>query len=164
VLSVSVIELLEKTLAFLHTTSIWVYFQGTHAYISPSWYTTIPLAKAVPTWNYTQVEVVCKNARVFSSNSITDTDNTNQIVQRLVSRYETTVPDSTYNSTDLAPGYLEQELEGIVGFELQIHKMEAKFKLSQNRSKEDQKSVVKGLKTYGDYNGVKVAQQMESRL
>jgi transcriptional regulator len=114
-------------------------FQGPHAYVSPSWYATSP---AVPTWNYTAVHVygvpqVIDDDRAFSD-----------LLDRLIALYEAGMPRPW-------PGVLPADfranlMRGIVGFTMEIERIEGKFKLSQNRSHEDQRRVVERLEMSAD--------------
>jgi transcriptional regulator len=114
-------------------------FQGPHAYVSPSWYAASP---AVPTWNYTAVHVygvpqVTDDERAFSD-----------LLDRLIAFYEAGMPRPW-------PGVLPAEfranlMRGIVGFAMDIERIEGKFKLSQNRSHEDQCRVVERLEMSAD--------------
>ena len=121
-----------------------VIFQGPHAYISPTWY----VENDVPTWNYTAVHVHGE-IRVISGNS-----NLRQLVDSLAAKFESQMPDPWQ------PQYPERELAGIVGIEIQISKIEGKFKLSQNRSQQDQQGVIKALTAAGGDNAVGVAALM----
>jgi transcriptional regulator len=114
-------------------------FQGPHAYVSPSWYATSP---AVPTWNYTAVHAygvpqVIDDERAFSD-----------LLDRLIAFYEAGMPRPW-------PGVLPADfranlMRGIVGFAMDIARIEGKFKLSQNRSHEDQRRVVEHLEMSAD--------------
>lgn len=113
---------------------VLVIFQGPHTYISPSWYKN---RATVPTWNYATVHV-------YGKVKITeDPLKLSEMVTRLTHFHENQV-DSDW---DLSEGrsVFEKELKGIVGFELEISSMEGKFKFNQNRSVEDQESVVRHL-------------------
>ncbi len=50
----------------------------------------------------------------------------------------------------LSETYRERMLSHIVGFEITATKIEAKFKLSQNRTKEEQANVITSLETAED--------------
>jgi transcriptional regulator len=114
-------------------------FQGPHAYVSPSWYATAP---AVPTWNYTAVHVygvprVIDDEQAFSG-----------LLDRLIAFYEAGMPTPW-------PGILPADfranlMKNIVGFVMDIERIEGKFKLSQNRSREDQCRVVARLGASAD--------------
>lgn len=109
-------------------------FQGPHAYVSPSWYTTSP---AVPTWNYTAVHVygvprLIEDAEAFSN-----------LLDRLIAFYESGMPQPW--SGALPTDFRANLMRGIMGFAMDIRRIEGKFKLSQNRSQADQRAVVTQL-------------------
>lgn len=126
---------------------VLVVFQGPHTYISPSWYKN---RNTVPTWNYATVHVYGK-IRIVEDPKILA-----QMVTRLTHFHENQV-DTDW---DLSEGHsvFEKELKAIVGFELEITSMEGKFKFNQNRSEEDQQSVVDHLREE-DAPGVKEIMQ-----
>lgn len=129
-------------------------FQGPHAYISPSWYTT-PVA--VPTWNYVAVHAYGR-ARIVS-----DPAAVQQMLRELVATYESGF-DQPWTMDGLPDGYAEQLATGVVAFEIEITHLEGKFKLSQNRSTADLASAINGLRQHGGTDGRAVAQMMEERL
>lgn len=108
-------------------------FSGPHAYISPRWYRKLP---AVPTWNYGVVHVhgiprVVDDAAAIGNH-----------FRRLVERYEGPggLPE------DILPDSLVDQLRaGILCFEMHSLRIEAKFKLGQNRGVEDQRSMRRHL-------------------
>lgn len=114
-------------------------FHGPHAYISPSWYATTP---AVPTWNYAAVHVY------GAPRLIDNTERLVGLIDRLVAAHETGQPKPW--SGELPAGYKEKLLQAIVGFEMQIVRIEGKFKLGQNRSPEDQLGVLGQLAASAD--------------
>jgi transcriptional regulator len=128
-------------------------FQGPHAYISPSWYTT-PMA--VPTWNYVAVHAY------GIPHLVDDDDRLYAIVRETVEVFER---QFAY-AWDLAArrDYAEKLLKNIVGFEFEITRLEGKAKLSQNRSRADQDRVIAGLLEQGDPVGLALAGLMRSRL
>jgi transcriptional regulator len=75
---------------------------------------------------------------------IEDRDTASEILTSLVRKYEDhrTHP---YRTDELPEGYFEKMLDAIVAFELPIEKLEAKFKLGQNRSPEDRERTIDGL-------------------
>jgi transcriptional regulator len=97
-------------------------FHGPHAYVSPTWYATHP---SVPTWNYAVVHAHAK-AR------LTDEAELHEIVMELAAKYEAgnTPP---WKMSELPAPYASSMLAMIVGFELEVERVEGKFKLSQNR-------------------------------
>ena len=112
-------------------------FHGPHSYISPTWYIDenekVP---NVPTWNYAAVHVSGTVTRI-------DDDVAKwKIVKELAAQYEGD-SDSAWDPRGLAAHM--SKLSAIVGFEIAITSVEAKLKLSQNRSVRDQENVVAKL-------------------
>lgn len=97
-------------------------FHGPHAYVSPTWYVTHP---SVPTWNYAVVHAHGK-AR------LTDEAELHEIVSELAAKYEAgnTPP---WKLSEQPAAYVSSMLGMIVGFEIEVERVEGKFKLSQNR-------------------------------
>jgi transcriptional regulator len=128
-------------------------FHGPHAYVSPTNYVT---HENVPTWNYGAVHVY-GNARVFS-----EPNELLNVLHELIPMFE---PAYAEQWASLTPAYRERMLSHIVGFEIAVTKMEAKFKLSQNRTKEEQANVMSALGRSGDTVISGVAELMrEQRL
>ena len=100
-------------------------FQGPHAYISPSWYANHP---SVPTWNYSVVHAHGK-ARLMDEAELHD------LLMRLSATYEAGNPNP-WRMSQLPPAYVDSMLKMIVGFEIEVERLEGKFKLSQNRPAE----------------------------
>jgi transcriptional regulator len=113
-------------------------FHGPHAYVSASNYTT---RENVPTWNYGAVHVY-GNARVFASP--TDLQG---VLHQLIGTFEPAYADQWGS---LSETYRERMLSHIVGFEIAVTKIEAKFKLSQNRTQEEQSNVITSLEKAED--------------
>lgn len=123
-------------------------FHGPHSYVSPSWYTNHP---AVPTWNYAVVHV-------HGTPEVVDAEATREIVRWLVEQYES--PRENRWDGDLPADYVDGMLREIVGFEIRIARLEAKFKLSQNREPIDQAGTMAGLVAEGHHEGRAVAELM----
>ncbi|MGA9785774.1 MAG: FMN-binding negative transcriptional regulator [Candidatus Sulfotelmatobacter sp.] len=113
-------------------------FHGPHSYISPSNYT---LRESVPTWNYGAVHLYGK-AQVFSS-----AEALQGILHELIQTFE---PAYASQWASLDEAYRERMLRQIVGFEIEVTKMEAKFKLGQNRTREDQQNMIASLEKADD--------------
>jgi transcriptional regulator len=114
-------------------------FTGNDTYISPSFYEEKRrTGKVVPTWNYTTVVV---------HGTITTHHEPEWLlphVRRLVERHEAGRADP-WSLEDAPAGYPETQAKAIVGLELRIERIEAKRKLSQNRSEEDIAGTIEGL-------------------
>jgi len=130
-------------------------FDGPDAYITPSWYEEKRLTgKVVPTWNYTTVQV-------HGSVSIRhEPDWLVAHVRRLVERHEAQ-RDEPWSVDDAPDGYIETQARAIVGIELHVSRIEAKAKLSQNRSSADFEGVIAGLNA-GSPLEIAVARDMRS--
>lgn len=97
-------------------------FHGPHAYVSPGWYETHP---SVPTWNYAVVHAHAR-ARLMDEAQLHD------LLMRLSAAYELSRP-KPWRMAELPVDYVATMLKAIVGFELEVERLEGKFKLSQNR-------------------------------
>jgi transcriptional regulator len=126
-------------------------FHGPHAYISPSNYGA---RESVPTWNYAAVHVY-GNARLFSSE-----DELHSMLDGLIETFE---PPYRQQWETLSQKYRENMLRQIVGFEITAVKVEGKFKLSQNRTREDQAHVITSLETSEDSVIAGVARMMKEQ-
>lgn len=114
---------------------VLVVFQGAHAYVSPSWYA----APGVPTWNYAVVHLRGK-PRLMGSEAELEA-----LLERQTHVYEQKQPHPW--KPDLAGERRTKLLGMIVGFEIEITDIQAKFKLSQNRSAEDRMRVIEELES-----------------
>jgi transcriptional regulator len=114
-------------------------FDGPDAYVSPAWYEEKRLTgKVVPTWNYVTVQAH------GTISTIHDPDWLIPHVGRLVARHEAARPDP-WALTDAPDDYIRTQARAIVGLELRITRLEAKAKLSQNRSAADVVGTIEGL-------------------
>jgi transcriptional regulator len=120
-------------------------FLGPHAYVSPSWYT---VKVAVPTWNYASVHV-------YGKPKLEDDAFLLKVIQDTTIKYESKMPVPW--KMDLPKDYVAGMMRAIVGFSVQITRIEAKFKLGQGRSKEDQLGVLAGLERTGALESLSLA-------
>lgn len=113
--------------------------RGPDAYITPSWYETKRAhGRVVPTWNYI-------TAHIYGELVIhDDADWVEGNVRLLTAKHETS-RTQPWAVDDAPANYVAGQLRAIVGVELLIGRIEAKFKLSQNRSDADVAGVVEGL-------------------
>lgn len=126
-------------------------FHGPHAFISTENYTT---RETVPTWNYGAVHVY-GNVRLFSS-----AEELQSMLHELIATFEASYAEQW---ASLSETYRERMLSHIVGFEITATKIEAKFKLSQNRSKEEQSKVIASLENAEDSAVSGVARMMREQ-
>lgn len=113
--------------------------RGPDAYISPSWYATKrEHGRVVPTWNYV---VVHAHGRLLIHD---DAAWLEENVRRLSIKHEAERAEP-WSVDDAPASYIAGQLRAIVGVELLIDRLEAKTKLSQNRSSGDIDGVIDGL-------------------
>jgi transcriptional regulator len=115
-----------------HTLAI---FHGPHAYVSPSWYAQPD--REVPTWNYAAVHA---HGRV---ELIEDRDARLALLDRSVARFESGKTPPWTRSVD--GERLEALLRSIVGFRITITRLDAKFKMNQNKTAADRAGVIAAL-------------------
>jgi transcriptional regulator len=118
--------------------------RGPQAYISPAWYESKQRhGRVVPTWNYETVHFT--GTVTFHR----DAEWLRDLVTRLTRLHESG-REHPWAVTDAPPEYIDGQLRAIVGMELAITSIEAKQKLSQNRSELDREGVVAGLRSDPD--------------
>jgi transcriptional regulator len=131
--------------------------RGPQAYVSPSWYeSTREHGRTVPTWNYTTVHFT--GPVTFHR----DSDWLRDMVTRLTERYEAG-RDGRWWVTDAPEKFIDGQLRAIVGVELQIERIEAKDKLSQNRTPQDRANVIAALREEPDEGAHAIAALMGAR-
>lgn len=123
-------------------------FHGPHAYISPSCYV---MQHTVPTWNYAAIHV-------YGRPTIVDSAALRKIVFDTTSKYESSMPKPW--TIPLSDDEIEAMSKAIVGFSIEITRVEAKFKLGQNRSQEDQEKMLQALQNAPDAQSRELAEFM----
>jgi transcriptional regulator len=126
-------------------------FHGPHSYISPTDYIA---RESVPTWNYAAVHVY-GSARLFDAEH-----DLHQMLEELMSTFE---PVYREQWDSLSQTFRENMLRQIVGFEIVATKIEGKFKLSQNRPRQDQANVIASLEKAEDSAISGVARMMKDQ-
>ncbi|WP_040228640.1 FMN-binding negative transcriptional regulator [Bhargavaea cecembensis] len=134
--------------AFGADEEVLIIFQGPHSYISPSWYEQ----ENVPTWNYQAVHV-------YGKPEIMEGEELHRDLALLMEKYEKHREHPVLWDT-LSPELLETELKGIVGFKIRVGRIEAAFKLSQNRSDSDYRNIIRHLGQEDDPLAADVAEAM----
>ncbi len=136
---------------FETTKEVLAIFSGPHAYISPSWYDH----ENVPTWNYIA-------AHVYGTIHIMNDEEVLKALKRLVNKYEK-ASEKPVDLDKMTPGYVEKEMKGVLGFEIKITKIEAAYKLSQNRDQKNHEAIIKELEKKGDPASIAIANEMKAR-
>ena len=125
------------------TKEVLVVFQGAESYVSPSWYPSKRAdPRVVPTWNYAVVHV---HGRL---RAIEDAAWLRALVEELTTMHESS-RELPWRVGDAPEAYLQSMLRGIVGVEIEVSRMQGKWKLSQNRSAGDREGVMRGIDALG---------------
>jgi transcriptional regulator len=131
---------------------------GPEAYITPSWYAAkAEHGRVVPTWNYSAIHFTGR-ASVHR-----DPEWLLTAVSDLSEQHEQrrAVP---WAVSDAPESFVAQQLWAVVGIEVTIRDIQAKAKRSQNRSEEDRRTVIEGLRRQGGAREEAMAEQMERDL
>ena len=113
---------------------VLVIFQGPHAYVSPSWYQT---KLAVPTWNYVAIHTYGRPRLLENEQEL------EALLHATVGQYESGRPAPW--KFEPPTEYKAAQMKAIVGFEIEVTRVEGKFKLNQNRKPEDIAGVIEAL-------------------
>lgn len=138
---------------FAYADEILVIFGGPHAYISPSWYAG---DFNVPTWNYMAVHAYGK------PNVVEDEATLQQMLTDLIAVNEKGLTPEW--SVDWSDERNVKMLKAIVGFEMEITRLEGKSKLNQNKTVADQQGVIAKLEHAPHATIRQVAVEMEKNL
>jgi len=112
---------------------VMVVFSGPHAYVSPRWYEE---QERVPTWNYAAVHVY-GIPRLIQDKKIKQ-----ESQRRLIEMLD---PKWLPQFDALRQEYVDRMLDGIVNFEIEVTRLETRWKLSQNRSRREQELIAAQL-------------------
>ncbi len=117
---------------------VLVVFAGPHAYVSPRWYEE---KERVPTWNYAAVHA-------YGIPKIVNEPSAKYASQRsLVAMLD---PQWLPKFDALRAEYVTSMLEGIVNFEIEVTRLETRWKLSQNRTRREQELIAAQLESSCD--------------
>lgn len=129
---------------------------GAEAYVTPSWYPSkAEHGKTVPTWNY---EAVHLSGRI---EWFEDGEQLEAMLRALTAFHEADRA-TPWRVEDAPRAYIEALKRGIVGVALHADRIEAKRKLSQNKSAADVAGVEAGLAASGDALAQEVAALMRA--
>jgi len=130
-------------------------FRDDDAYVSPSWYPAKSVhGRVVPTWNYLTVHV-------HGPLIVHDDDEWKRgLLERLTTLHEAGRPEP-WAMSDAPEPYIAAQIRAVVGLELRVERVEAKWKLSQNRDIGDVDGVIDHL-SHGDGPQQAVAEHMRS--
>ncbi len=128
-------------------------FSGPHVYVSPSIYES---ENVVPTWNYVAVHVY------GTFRLLDDVDSLSEILTKSVQIYEQHRKAPWV--LDTSTPYFHKMVHSIVGFRIEIERLEGKWKLSQNQPAERQEKVMHALAESTDFDAQEIARLMAERL
>lgn len=150
-----------------------VLFNGpAHSYVTPKFYTkTKPdTGKVVPTWNYSAVQVYGKATILFDSSNECTASFLHKQISDLTKHSEETIMNytggdnlSAWEVGDAPPRYIELLKKSIIGIEIDITRLEGKFKMSQEMDREDRQGVAEGFASLKTDNGREMARTVEER-
>ena len=124
-------------------------FTGPHSYISPSWYSSVN----VPTWNYMSVHF-------YGSSRILDNMELFALLKKQIDTYESN-RENPIKIENYDPGLIEKMMRAVVGIEITVTDIQAKYKPSQNRSEQDFANVIHQLEKSDNYNSNEMKNEMK---
>ena len=127
-------------------------FHGPHAYVSPSWYGDP--SSMVPTWNYATVHAH------GTVDVVDDPIESRRILEALVHRFEAH-RDAPWELA-MPESRVEALVGAIVAFRMRIRRLDAKFKLSQNRTRDDRSRVIAALEAEAAPESLSTARWMRA--
>jgi transcriptional regulator len=127
-------------------------FSGPHAYISPTWYES---EYVVPTWNYVAVHAygVCR--------LVDEAEALAAILQTTVVTYERLMPNPW--SLDTTTTFFQKMVQGVIGFQIEITRLEGKWKLNQNHPQDRRERVITVLEKSENPDAKEIARLMRDR-
>lgn len=129
---------------------VLVAFTGPHAYISPTWYQA---TEAVPTWNYAAVHC-------YGTVEMLDAEETERAMKVLVNTFE----PGLMEKRQLMPAeFVSKKRQAIVAFKIRLDDIQAKEKLGQHRSEDDQRGVLAALESSPRTDNQQLADYMKTR-
>lgn len=126
--------------------------QGSHGYVSPSWYAAGE-PRQVPTWNFSV-------AHCYGVPELLDEEENLRVLGSLVEHFERQLPEPLF----LDPEYGAGVAPGTVGIRLPVTRFTCKRKLSQNKAPETRRRVIEELRAPGPYHHPELAEEMEREL
>lgn len=136
---------------FKQNDEVLAIFSGTNAYISSSWYDH----ENVPTWNYIAVHI-------YGKIKILSFEDTLKSLEKLVNKYE--VNSKNPIKIENLSSKTMLQARSIIAFEIDIEKIEAKKKISQNRDSKNYKNIISELEKTQKHNEINISQEMKRNL
>jgi len=150
-----------------------VLFNGpVDSYVTPKFYveTKPDTGKVVPTWNYSAIQVYGKATFFFDTRNEDTGFFLRKQISDLTKQSEETLMNytkgenlSAWEVSDAPPSFIELLKKNIMGIEIDIDRLEGKFKMNQEMGKGDREGVVQGFKAFETEDGLKMARTVEER-
>ncbi|WJL96668.1 FMN-binding negative transcriptional regulator [Microbacterium sp. ET2] len=138
----------DEELHRLGSREVLVIVQGPHGYVSPSWY---PSGSFIPTWNHV-------TAHLYGTPVVLSAEENLRALGDLVDHFESRVDAPRSLSIDIE--FAARMARGTAGFRIPIDRVDARLKLSQNKSTADIRGVIAGLESDGAYSNARLASEM----
>jgi transcriptional regulator len=124
-------------------------FQGAHTYISARWYAEVD----VPTWDYMIAHVYGKVREIQGEELYS-------VLSRLVQNHES---NSSYRLEGLPQEMVQKEIKGIIGFAVDVTRVDGGYKLSQGKTEEERKNIVSELEKREDEDSKEIAEAIRKQ-
>ncbi len=136
----------------IENNKVLVIFSEPHAYISPKHYDK---ELNVPTWNYISIHA---NGQ---GRLITEPGKVNELLENTIDNYDVSYRQQ-WNT--LPENYKLKMSKGIVAFDIVVTDLQAKRKLSQNKTEGEQLKIINSLSKSSDTNEQLVADYMKTNI
>lgn len=136
---------------FLKDQKLLVIFQGPHAYISPTLYTS---SQNVPTWNYVAVHA-------YGIGELLHEQEVFPLMEKMIMKFE---PEYLSQWNELPENYKNNLSKGVVAFKIVVNQLFGKEKISQNKTERERLNIMEALATSSDGTMVSMADFMKNRL
>jgi transcriptional regulator len=129
-----------------------VIFQGPHGYVSPTHYEK---QQNVPTWNYIAVHAYGKAVIIDEHSEVV------ALMEKTITSFE---PAFIQQWNTLSTDYKNSMLKSIVAFEIEVTRLEGKFKLSQNKTVQEQEKIANHFESSANNNEQSIGKAMKEGL
>ncbi|KAF5012366.1 hypothetical protein FDECE_1593 [Fusarium decemcellulare] len=156
---------------FLEDEVLVIFTRPAHHYVTPKFYTETKPAtgKVVPTWNYAAAQAYGK-ARIYFENNTETSSFLGKAISDLTDHNERTTmgytggdKPSQWKVTDAPERFIDLLKRNIIGIEIEVTKLEGKFKMSQEMSKGDREGIINGFTNLESETGDEISQVVKER-
>ena len=126
-----------------------VIIQGAHGYISPNWYADDDF---IPTWNHV-------TAHLYGVPEVLSEEENFAVLGKLVDHFEGRMPHPV--SLDQDEQTARRIAKGTIGLRIRVTRVDARLKLSQNKSDQVRETIIDALHRNGAYAQPALAAEME---